>query len=347
MTTDRAREALFRLLAQAHAGGQARVDALVALSQRTVHVALWGPGQDSFRTLLNSHGQTALPVFTEVAHLEEAATRFAWRQPDGSVARREVGAREAIRHVIAHHVDFLVVDICAPHAFEAGRAELEPLLEAGARRPATGPNAAVGRISTSMLAAQRPTPSSGSLFASARPTPPPGSVSAPGSAIHHSGTPTAASTTAPGDRSMPRPDDARSPLAESAPAATPTMGSTSTDGSPRAQARFGSGSTVRLARLASPPSDELLDALGGVLRGFPEVEWAVLCSAARGPAAAVPTVCVRVDASFRQRLSEIVSSLRRAGESKGAALDVLLLDDPLLAESARAEGVAFYPWKKR
>ena len=42
--TDRATEAFRRLLSDAAAGGQAKVDALVALSQRTLFVATWTPG---------------------------------------------------------------------------------------------------------------------------------------------------------------------------------------------------------------------------------------------------------------------------------------------------------------
>ena len=90
--TDRATEAFRRLLSDAAAGGQAKVDALVALSQRTLFVATWTPGSDDFRTLVNSSGQQALPVFSSKAELDEAAGRFGWAGPDGSVPHLEVGA---------------------------------------------------------------------------------------------------------------------------------------------------------------------------------------------------------------------------------------------------------------
>src|SRR5690606_1617352 len=104
--------------------------------------------------------------------------------------------------------------------------------------------------------------------------------------------------------------------------------------------------SVTLSPLSAEPSDELLDALSGVLRGYPEVEWACVVSASRGPSAPVPTVGIRVDAGFRQRVNEIIAAVRRAGEAHGAGLDVLLLDDAALMRNARSAGLVFYPWRK-
>ncbi|HJL19692.1 MAG TPA: hypothetical protein RMH99_28780, partial [Sandaracinaceae bacterium LLY-WYZ-13_1] len=120
----------------------------------------------------------------------------------------------------------------------------------------------------------------------------------------------------------------------------------STGFDPNAQATFGGGTSVRLMPLTDEPPDAFFDALTAVLRGFPEVEWAALCNAARGPSAPAPTVGVRVDTGFRQRVNEIVAELRRAGDAQGAALDVLLLDDAALMRAARSEGVVFFPWRK-
>ena len=60
----------------------------------------------------------------------------------------------------------------------------------------------------------------------------------------------------------------------------------------------------------------------------------------------VPTVAVRVDASFRSRVLDIVAAVRAAAARAGAGLDVLLLDDAQLMRAARAAGQPFYPWRR-
>lgn len=85
----------------------------------------------------------------------------------------------------------------------------------------------------------------------------------------------------------------------------------------------------------------------GVLRGFPEVEWAALFLAARGPVQPQPTAGLRVDTAYRSRINEIIQGLRQAADAAGASLDVLLLDDPKLMRAARADGLLFFPWKRR
>ena len=99
--------------------------------------------------------------------------------------------------------------------------------------------------------------------------------------------------------------------------------------------------------LLDPPSDQLLDALSGVLRDYPEVEWAVFASTARGPVAPLPTVGLRVDTSFRTRVGEIIPALKQTADTHGATVDVLLLDDPKLMRAARAEQLVFFPWRRR
>jgi hypothetical protein len=154
------------------------------------------------------------------------------------------------------------------------------------------------------------------------------------------------------------PDAPRPPT----PAAAPRPGSSSgagprpegltvTQGSldpSRPSATFGSGgASVTIAPLRDEPSDGLLDALSTVLRGYPEVEWAALFLAARGPVAPQPTAGLRVDVAYRARVNDIVLALRRAADAAGASLDVLLLDDPKLMRTARSEGLLFFPWKRR
>lgn len=154
---DQATIAFRRVLAEANSGEQARVDALVVLSQRTVYVATW-PGQPSAaRTLTNSHGESALPLFTGLDVLDSTATRFGWRHPDGSLPFRELGAREALRHALARSVHFVVIDIGCEHSVEFAREELEPLVPLQARASGSGPYAATGERQAALLDAVRRT----------------------------------------------------------------------------------------------------------------------------------------------------------------------------------------------
>src|SRR5689334_17850537 len=164
-----------RLLVDAAAGGQSKVDALVALSQRTVWVATWPGGGEGYRTLTNSSGSAALPIFTTESMLEEAARRYGWMNPDGSIPSREVGARDALRHAIAHNLQFVVVDIGEPHSLEVERAGLEPLLSRRSRSGDSGPYAGTGRLSSELIQAVRPTPPPGSIPAATGGTPRSGS----------------------------------------------------------------------------------------------------------------------------------------------------------------------------
>ena len=150
-SSDRALKAFLRLLADAAGGGQSKVDALVALSQRTILVPTWTFGGDDYRPLISSDGQNALPLFTSFEELAEAARRFGWMQADGTVAHKEVGSRAVFRHALAHQLSFVVVDITAEHALEIERSEIEPLLESHNRSDSSGAFAGVGRISEMML----------------------------------------------------------------------------------------------------------------------------------------------------------------------------------------------------
>jgi hypothetical protein len=142
-------------LAEANAGEQARVDALVVLSQRTVYAATW-PGQNqAARTLTNSEGESALPLFTGMDVLDTTASRFGWRNADGSLQFRELGAREALRHALARGVHFVVIDIGCEHSVEFAREELEPLLQLQSQRSGTGPYAATGERQAAILDAVR------------------------------------------------------------------------------------------------------------------------------------------------------------------------------------------------
>ncbi len=355
--SDRALEAFRRLLAEAVQGGQAKVDAIVALSQRTVRVATWMPTHDGFRTVINAEGQSALPVFTGEDELRRAAQRFGWWAGDGSVASQEIGAREALRYILSHDLSFVVVDIASEHAMEIERAEVEPLLSSVAKRDSRGPFAAVGRISSSMLEAVSPSsgisstrpaagmvrsgsvpniassrpPEEGSGLVEVPPLPPP-----PADALREVERPVARAHGVPRTGEVYVPPEVREPSSPgSTPAARP------------ASATFGSGSTVRIEVLAEEPSDDLLSALAELLRGYPEVEWAAIFGAARGPGPLLPTLGLRVDTAYRARVNEIIRGLREVGEALGASLDVLLLDDAQLMRQARAEALVFFPWRRK
>lgn len=345
--TQRALEAFRRLLADAaNDGGQTRVDALVALSQRTLFVATWSEKADDFRTLVNSDGQNALPVFTDEAQLMEAATRFGWTSPDGKVPFQEAGARKVFQHLVAHELEFLVVDIVADHSLEAERSEIEPLLRVRGRSDSSGPFAAVGRISSTMLEAVKARPPSST--GSARPPSSPGTVRP---AVDDESGPTIPDP-APGESSVaegavaepvvkaPVEPGAGSIQVTDAPVETPVAEKPKTFGGKRE-------GEVKVLDVGEEPSDELLDGLTNFLREFPEVEWAAYLRATRGQTEPMPTIGVRMDASFRNRLEEIDRGLREAAREHGAEVDILLLDDPAVMRAVRANSVSFFPWRRR
>jgi hypothetical protein len=336
---DRVLDAIRRLLADAAQGGQAKVDALVALSQRTVWIATWPGAGEGFRTLMNSSGSAALPIFTDETALDEAARRFGWMNPDGTLPSREVGTREAFRHAIAHNLQFVVVDIGSPHSLELERSEVEPFLTRRSRGD-SGPYAGTGRLSSELIMAVRATPPPGTIPA-VRGTPPRGMEK-------------------PNPRFTPPPDSipavTRSPkptptgpmtLPQRGPVSAPVVAEPSTGTMRSVSATFGGGASgVKITPLAHAPPDALLDALSDVLREYPEVEWACLCSAERGPTGALPTIGLRIDPAFRTRVQEISSKVTDVAGAQGAALDVLLLDDAALMRTARAMALVFHPWRR-
>ncbi|HTU60155.1 MAG TPA: SseB family protein, partial [Polyangiales bacterium] len=119
----------FRLaLAEASEQEQARADALLAFWQRPIFVATWPSPNEAPRTLTNSQGETALPLFTGLDTLELGADRFSWREPNGSIRFREMSAREAFRYALTRQVNFVVVDVGFEHNVEFAREEFEPLV---------------------------------------------------------------------------------------------------------------------------------------------------------------------------------------------------------------------------
>ncbi len=323
--TERQNEALKRLLVDASVGGQAKVDAIVALSQRTLWVVPWD-GVEGYRTLVNSSGLAALPVFTTEAELTEAAQRFGWLTPAGSVAHAEVGARAAFTYARDKNLGFVVVDIASEHSLEITRDEIEPLLVGGRARD-SNLMAAVTRKSEPGMSAVSPR----------APTPPPGSV-APAA---RSGTPTPVGVAAvrmPTPAAMPAVAPASAP-AVAAPSSLPA-GALPPRVEPAAQEHANATAQVlpstRLFPPASAPDDALLDKLEAILRGYPEVEWACV-----GSASATPAMGVRIDARMRTRVGALAE-----GVAKAAGLAIVTLDDMAHFKAAKVEAFVFYPWRR-
>lgn len=303
--------ALHRILTDAHADPQAKVDALVALAMRTVHVVPWPDGVQGYRTLVNSDGIAALPIFTTFGCLEDAAGRYGWTSADGSVPSVEIGARAALNHAVHEKLAYVVVDIASDHALEVSREEIEPLLTPAARRESTGPFALRGRVSSSLIRAVKSTPAPmRAVDGQLHPTPPPGTLRAP---------------TPPPAIEPPK----------STPGLTPPSGAPPT--SATAEMRF-----------STPPSldDEAYTIMAAALREYPEVEWAAMLSATDGDTGGL-SVGVRIDASFRQRVQEVADAIALAASKKSIGVGVILLDLPEAARSAREVGEVFYPWRKK
>jgi hypothetical protein len=335
--TERQNEALKRLLTDASAGGQAKVDAMVALSQRTLWVVPWD-GVEGYRTLVNSTGLAALPVFTSEAELTEAAQRFGWLTPSGGIAHKEIGARAAFGYAHEKSLGFVVVDITSEHSLEISRDELEPLLAQGRRESAGGPFAATGRVESSLMAAVARKSEPG-MAAVRAPTPPPGALS-----------PARPPTPAGGVPAMraPTPTPGGLPIV-SGPATTPTVAAPSSlpVGALPPQPKVEAGPShpnataqilpsTRIFPPGTTPDEALLDKLEAMLRGYPEVEWACI-----GSANAQPALGLRIDQRMRKRLDALADAV-----AKASGLAVVTLDDPAHFKAAKGEAFVFFPWRR-
>lgn len=286
--------ALFRLLAEAREGGQARVDALLALSQRTLFVPTWIPDDDAFRTVVNSSGVGALPVFATAASAQEISKRFGWSTPDGRTPFREVGARAALGHALAQNL-LVLVEMGTDHALEIDVEEIRPLIHPSNRRDPSGAFSVSGKTTSAVTEAVA---ARDARRASSRPPPSGSRISSSANLI---------------------PATAKVPTSVNAWVVAP---------------------------LALHPTDDLLDALSDVVRNYPEVEWACLAMVAKDGGPARPASLMRVDASFRARVAEIVDAMTRVSEQLNAGLEILLADDPTVMKAARHLGKPYYPWRK-
>lgn len=106
-----------------------RLRALVELARGTVFAATWPSSPEAVRTLANSDGEQAMPLFSGLDTLQSAAQRFGWMNPDGSFAFRELPAREALQSAIEQGVHYVVLDIYADHAAEFAQHEIRQVLQ--------------------------------------------------------------------------------------------------------------------------------------------------------------------------------------------------------------------------
>jgi hypothetical protein len=140
----------------------ARDQALAAIMRRSVLVATWPHSPESVRTLTNSDSEQALPLFTGADALQDAARRFGWTGPDGSVTHRELDGVDALRGAVANAVHFVVLDICADHSVEFSREEIEMVLRdsstsAARVEPAPAPSAPALGEADSLFGRERAT----------------------------------------------------------------------------------------------------------------------------------------------------------------------------------------------
>jgi len=306
------------------------VDALLALAQRTIFVVPWPNPADGYRTLVNSNGLAALPVFTEAAILQTAAERFGWLDSSGHVAQAEIGSRQAFTFARDRGLAFVVVDIAADHSLEIAARELEPLLSPAARRESQGPFSGTGRLSSTLLQSLQ---QSSGVARSA--TPPPGTI------------PVARRTPHPG--ALAQRPQVQPPPPGSSPGSVPAP-----EAPPKSRSGGSSPGMIAIANANGPPSPMLpaerlaplkqaidpvqLDMLEFVLREYPEVEWACFGVTPRGLA-----IGLRIDARVRNRVEDLAREVGRV--SNGTP--VMLLDDPQLMRAARTEAFVFFPWRKK
>jgi hypothetical protein len=137
---DPATQSLRQTLLQAEDDAQ-RLRALEAIALRTIFAPTWSNSPEAVRTLTNSEGEHAMPLFSGLDTLQAAARRFGWMNGDGSLCYRELPAREVLRRARDQGVHYVVLDMFAEHATEFSCEEIGDVL---ARMPAPAASAARG-----------------------------------------------------------------------------------------------------------------------------------------------------------------------------------------------------------
>jgi len=340
--------AFHRLLKDAASEEQTRVDALVVLSQRTIFAATWPGTQIDIRTLTNSQGETAMPLFTAYPLMADSAKRYGWYSPDGTLQWQEMGAREALRQAVARSVHFVVIDIGSEHSVEFTKEEIEPLLRIRDGVLETGPYAAAGRISSSLMQAVKRklsvtptgTPQETSPTPIHMPAPPP----VPAVKPPVIGQPESRIET-PGNRPQNQaPQTSRPSSQATGPVAVASKPITQPASNQHSKAIPDPANLV-LSPLDTPLNDDLFDALSEMLRQFPEVEWANVLLG-KNEEMHMTLIGLRLDPSFTTRAPEIEERVQRLASQQGVSLHVLLLDDLEKAREIRSIGTVFFPWRK-
>jgi hypothetical protein len=326
-----------------------RAAAVAALRGADVWAATWPTDPATLRTLTNSNGVTALAVFTDDKQLEEAAIRYGWLGLDGKVPAKRLHITDALRFARQHRAQLVVVDIAAEHSLEIDEGEMELV----AATPSTRPPSYVGMppVRTSRPPAEITSGSQSGLPPVKAPPPArvPSESALPAAVLSSrppSGSPVSGQHSAQASmKPMTGQPTSVKPMTGQPTSVKPMTGQPASEAE-SVSATFGASNTATLLGLPDAPSEDMYDALTGVLREYPEVEWACLVRATRGPGEAVPSVAVRVDPAFRKNLNEISVRLREASIAQGVAFDVLLLDTPEQMKTARQSGRPFYPWRK-
>lgn len=317
-------QAFRRLLLSANDDAQARVDAVVALSQRTLLVATFTSPMtpQAYRTLRREDQSEAIAVFTDRLYLEKTATRLQWH--DASSV--EVGAPYLFRWMKNHHIDCLWVDPGEPHSTAFVLEEMEPLIPQPGRHEPAGPFASAGALPEQVKAQVRAKRlvrrtlelkdsfenemADGRLQSGARVSsmPPPPSES--------------------GHKPPVRKKHSLEELVEQS---------------------TGSELIPLMEPMQNPPHPAVLEAWWQVLEQYPEVEWACYASLITHEANAQtyhPVVLgLRIDKNYRVRVNEIAKACMQAVVHVYPKLTVVFIDSMGALEQAKNYATVFYPWK--
>jgi hypothetical protein len=295
-----------------------RARAVTALRGIELWAATWPADPSQLRTLTNSNGVTALPLFSDERELADAALRYAWLAMDGHTPRRQLPLWEALRLAKRQKAQLVVIDIASEHALELDEGDVD-LLSAAPSSQKPPPN-------QSASGSQRPPPAHGGGEVKVRSTPAPDGDNVVRRASDKPATDDKGSGTYSPLRprsTTPRPD-------AHAVAAT-----------------FGATPTATMQALEAPPDEALLEELSELLREYPEVEWACLVTAARADSKQAPSVALRIEPQLRMNLPTLTRRLREVSSALGARHDVLVLETPEQMKQARHLGMPFYPWRKK
>jgi hypothetical protein len=127
--------ALKAALAAAARDPNLRARAVAALRGAALWAATWPTDPTYLRTLTNSDGVTALPLFSEERELHDASQRYAWLNVEGQAPRRTIALWEAMRAAKQQKAQLLVIDIGTEHALELDEGDMELLSAPPSSKP--------------------------------------------------------------------------------------------------------------------------------------------------------------------------------------------------------------------